>query len=332
MTALDHDVARRAPASPLATGLLFALVSAIAFGVSGPIASGLLATGWSPGAAVTARVVIAAVVLLPPAALALRGRRHVLRANVGLILAFGLVAVAGVQFGFFMAITTLPVGVALLIEYTAPAAVVVWMWLRHAQRPTGRTVLGALLAGVGLVLVLDLTSGAFAPSGVLWAIGAMACLAGYFVLSAGTDNGLPPIVLAAGGSAVAGLGLLAAGAVGVLPMTVSTQEVLLRGWTLPWWVPVLVLGVVSAAIAYGAGIAANRRLGARLASFVGLSEVVAGVLFAWLLLAEVPAVLQVIGGVLILGGVVLIKLGEPPHAVAAAHPDVVEAPRATLDP
>ena len=40
------------------------------------------------------------------------------------------------------------VGPALLIEYTAPAAVVVWLWLRHGQRPGPVTLAGAGARGV----------------------------------------------------------------------------------------------------------------------------------------------------------------------------------------
>ncbi len=83
-----------------------------------------------------------------------------------------------------------------------------------------------------------------------------------------------------------------------------------------WWVPLLVLGVVTAAIAYTTGIAAGRRLGSRLASFVALLEVVAGVLFAWLLLDELPRPVQLVGGVLILAGVVVVKLGEQTTAIS----------------
>ena len=63
-------------------------------------------------------------------------------------------------------------------------------------------------------------------------------------------------------------------------------------------------------VAYVTGIAASRRLGSRLASFVALIEVVAGVLWAWLLLDELPRPVQLLGGVLILAGVVAVKLGE----------------------
>ncbi len=66
------------------------------------------------------------------------------------------------------------VSVALLLEYTAPVAVVVWLWLRHGHRPSGLTLLGAAIAACGLVLVLDVISGAdLSAVGVLWALGAM---------------------------------------------------------------------------------------------------------------------------------------------------------------
>ena len=74
--------------------------------------------------------------------------------------------------------------------------------------------------------------------------------------------------------------------------------------------PLLLLGLVTAALAYVTGVAAGRRLGSRLASFVALSEVVAGVLWAWLLLGELPLPVQLLGGLLILAGVVCVKLGE----------------------
>ena len=67
--------------------------------------------------------------------------------------------VAGAQFAYFSAVQRMDVGPALLIEYTAPAAVVVWLWLRHGERPGPLTVAGAGLAALGLVLVLDLLSG-----------------------------------------------------------------------------------------------------------------------------------------------------------------------------
>ncbi len=120
-------------------------------------------------------------------------------------------SVAGTQFAYFSAVAAMDVGPALLIEYTAPAAIVAWLWLRHGERPGPLTLAGAGVAGVGLVLVLDLLSGAdLALGGVLWALAAMLGAATYFVTSADTRNGVPPFALAGGGLAIGAAGLGAA--------------------------------------------------------------------------------------------------------------------------
>ena len=313
MTTLANDIERGAapPTARLLPGLGFAVLSAMSFGLSGSLAKGLLDSGWTAGAAVTVRVLVAAAVLAVPAVLSLRGRWGLLRRNVGLVAVYGLVAVAGCQLSYFNAVVHMQVGVALLIEYTAPVAVIGWMWLRHGHRPGVLTLAGAAVAAAGLVLVLDLLSGAdLSIPGVMWALGAMAGAATYFVLSASEDNGLPPLVLAAAGLTLGAVALLVAGAVGIVPMRSSTASVSYDGATVAWWLPLLGLGVVTAALAYVSGIAAGRRLGSRLASFVALLEVLFALLFAWLLLGELPRLVQVLGGVLILAGVVVVKLGE----------------------
>lgn len=315
MSTMTRDMAPRGSAglgrSPVVSGLLLAVVSAASFGLSGSLVKGLLETGWTPGSAVLVRVAIAALVLAVPAAVTLRGRWGLLRRNAGLIVFFGLLGVAGTQFFYFQAVARMQVGVALLIEYTAPVAVVLWVWLRHGQRPGRLTLVGGAVAAAGLVLVLDLIGGvSVSLAGALWALAAMIGAASYFVIGAQEGNGLPPLVLAASGLVVGAVVLGLLGLVGLIPMTLATAPVTYAGGTVAWWLPVLGLGVVTAALSYATGIAASRRLGSRLASFVALLEVVAAVLFAWLLLGELPHPVQLVGGLLILAGVVVVKLGE----------------------
>jgi drug/metabolite transporter (DMT)-like permease len=314
-------------------GLLFAVASAASFGLSGSLARGLMDAGWSSAAAVVGRLLIGSAVLVPLAVVQLRGRWGLLRRNLGLVIAYGLVAVAGCQLAYFNAVAHMQVGVALLIEYTAPVPVVLWMWLRHKQRPGRLTVLGAVIGAAGLVLVLDLVSGfpgagAVDPVGVLWALGAMLGAATYFVLSntGEGDDALPGTVLAAAGLVIGAVVLLGAGLVGVVPLEMSIAPVHFATMDAPWWVVLGALGVVTAAIAYVTGILATRRLGSRLASFVALLEVVAAILFAWLLLAELPAAVQVAGGALVLVGIAVVKLGEGRGGKpAAAVPEEVPA-------
>uniref|UniRef100_UPI00262CB4C0 EamA family transporter n=1 Tax=uncultured Nocardioides sp. TaxID=198441 RepID=UPI00262CB4C0 len=309
MTTLTHDAPVSGPgasASRLSAGLTFALVSSLSFGLSGAVARGLLDTGWSPGAATLVRVSVAALVVLPLGLVALRGRWALLRSNATVVVLYGVLAVAGAQFCYFSAVQHMQVAPALLIEYTAPAAVVLWLWLRHGQRPGRITLAGAGVAAVGLVLVLDVVSGAdLSLVGVAWALGAMVGATAYFLISADEGNGLPPLTLAAGGLVIGSASLALLGVLGLLPMRVATAEVTYAGpagTTVAWWVPVLVLGLVTAGVAYTSGIAAGRRLGSRLASFVALTEVLAAVVAAWLLLGELPRAVQLLGGVLVLAG------------------------------
>ncbi|WP_312674892.1 EamA family transporter [Microbacterium sp.] len=310
MSAVADDITRTRVGMRL--GLPLAVAAAFAFGSSGAWARGLIDAGWTPGAAVTVRVWVAALVLLVPTLLALRGRWRALRRNAGMVCAYGLLAVAATQLCYFQAVAVMDVGIALLIEYTAPVAVLLWLWLRRGERPTRRSILGAGIAFVGLVLMLDIVTGAQVNVvGVLWALGAMVGAASYFVLSARADTGIPPIALAGSGLLLGAVGLSLAGLVGVLPFAWTTADVDYRFGAVPWFVPVLAIGVIATALAYVLGIVSTRMLGSRLASFVALAEVVAALLFGWLLLGQLPGPLQALGGVLVLAGVVVVKLGEP---------------------
>jgi drug/metabolite transporter (DMT)-like permease len=278
-------------------GTVMALISAAAFGSSGPMAKALLETGWSAGAVVLVRLGAAAIVLTLAAAVALRGRW---RPRVS-------------------SLRTLDVGVALLIEYLAPVLLLGWVSLRTRRLPGGATLLAAGLTLVGLAFVLELmgTIG-LDPVGVAWALGSAVCLAAFFVISAQQDADLPPLVMAAGGTLVGALVIGVAGVIGVVPLAFSTADVVLAGMSLGWWVPTAWLALVATVLAYLTGIGGILRLGSRSASFVALTEVLFAVLVSWALLAELPGWWQLLGGTLIVVGIVGIRRQE--RAGVAAMP------------
>ena len=308
------------------TGLAIGLLSAAAFGTSGTFGTSLIGAGWSPAGAVLARVSIAALVLTGPALVQLRGRWALLRRWGWRTVAYGCIGVATCQLGYFNAISRMPVGIALLIEYMGILLVVGWLWVRHGQRPRRLTIAGSVAAIGGLALMLDLSGpGGVSPVGVLWALLAAVSMAVYFILSAwsgtpsaDTSSGtaqapaeaLPPVVMTWGGMIVGAVVLAASGLAGVSPLAFSSADVTLLHHQVSWVVPILGLSVLAAAFAYVTGIGAARRLGAKLGSFVALAEVLFAVLFAWVLLHQVPSATQFLGGALILAGVVLVRLDE----------------------
>jgi len=304
------------------TGLLFAVSASLAFGVGGPFVHPLLEAGWSSSAAVLCRCAGTFLLLLIPALLLVRGHWSVLRRNWVTVLAYGAFAVAGTQLLYFSAITRMPVGAALLIEYLAPVLLVLWTWLRTRHRPGARVLAGSVLAVLGLVLVVDLGgAGGVDPVGPILALIAAVGVAIYYVINARIDPELHPIVLLTAAMAVGCVVLLALAVVGVTPLTFSFGDVLLAGVVAPWWLSAGVVVLVSTSAAYLLGIAGGARLGSRVSSFVGLFEVLFAVLAAWLLLGDLPAPIQLAGGVLILAGVVLVKLQreQPEAALGGAH-------------
>jgi drug/metabolite transporter (DMT)-like permease len=101
--------------------------------------------------------------------------------------------------------------------------------------------------------------------------------------------------------------------------------VTLAGVEVPWFVPLLWVSAIGTTVGYALGVKAVPRIGSRVASFVGLSEVLFALGFAWLFLGEVPAPIQFAGGALILGGVVLVRAdarstGAPKGEAAVVPP------------
>jgi drug/metabolite transporter (DMT)-like permease len=314
-------------------GVSIAVVSAATFGTSGTFGTSLLDDGWTPATAVLARIGLAALIVTVPAVLALRGRWGLLRRSAWMAVAYGLVGVAGCQVFYFYAISQMPVGVALLIEYTGSILVVAWLWLRHGQRPRWLTIAGAAAAVGGLALMVVIggsaeatstASAGISPAGLLWAALAAVSMAVYFVLSAATakpagagppqaapdEQSLPPIALAWAGLCVGAVALGVLQAVHALPFGASASDVTLMRHQVPPIVPIAGIALLSTVLGYSTGIVAARRLGAKLASFIGMAEILFAVIYAWILLGQLPSATQFAGGALILAGVSLVKIDE----------------------
>jgi drug/metabolite transporter (DMT)-like permease len=301
-------------------GLLLALVSAVTFGLSGPFAKALTDAGWSASGAVLVRLGGAAAILLVILAVRRPGTLAALRADGPALVLYGVPAMAGVQVAFFNALQYLPVTVALLLEYTGPVLVIGWVWLVRRQPPSLRTVLGAVVALFGLTLVVQLWSGiGLSTPGLLWGFAAAVCQASYFLIADRAGAVTPPLVLAGVGMTVGTVVVALLGLAGVLPIVIDTAAtgVFLAGVDVGWPAAAALLVVVASVIAYLTGVAAIARIGAARGSLVALLEVVASAVASWLLLGQVPAATQLVGGALILAGVALTSTAARPEPIPA---------------
>ncbi|MEU4998780.1 EamA family transporter [Streptomyces sp. NPDC021622] len=307
-------------------GLGLALGSAIAFGGSGVAAKPLIEAGLDPLHVVWLRVAGAALVMLP---VAWRHRALVLR-RPALLLGFGLLAVAGVQACYFAAISRIPVGVALLVEYLAPALVLGWVRFVQRRPVTRAAAVGVVLAVGGLACVVEVWAGlSFDAVGLLLALGAACCQVGYFVLS---DQGSD-----AGDEAPDPLGVIAYG----LLIGAAVLTVVARPWGMDWsvlggsadmdgssvpaWALIGWIVLVATVIAYVTGVLSVRRLSPQVAGVVACLEAVIATVLAWVMLGEHLSAPQIIGGAVVLAGAFIAQSSTPakprPEPAAGGVPD-----------
>ncbi|MEU6388158.1 EamA family transporter [Streptomyces sp. NPDC046939] len=309
-------------------GLGLALVSALAFGGSGVAAKPLIEAGLDPLSVVWLRVAGAALVMLPVA----WRHRALVRQRPLLLLGFGLLAVAGVQACYFAAISRIPVGVALLIEYLAPALVLGWVRFVQRKPVTRAAALGVVLAVGGLACVVEVWAGlSFDVLGLLLALAAACCQVGYFVLSdQGSDAG------ASGGEVPDPFGVIAYGLlVGALVLTavarpwsmdwpVLAGEATMNGTAVPAWLLLCWIVLLATVVAYVTGVVSVRRLSPQVAGVVACLEAVIATVLAWVLLGEHLSAPQLFGGAVVLVGAFIAQSSKP----AEPAPEQAAADRA----
>jgi drug/metabolite transporter (DMT)-like permease len=306
-------------------GLGFALFSALTFGASGPFAKALITAGISPEQAAWLRI-LGSAVLLVPLVLIFRGRAGIqaARRSWPQLVLYGLTGIAGCQTLFFIAASRLPVGIAILLEFSGPVLVVLWLKFGRKTVVPRSAALGVAIAVVGLGTVVEIWSGLQIDLiGLLCGLAAAACQATYFLLIEKLTGVADPLVMTAAGSVVGALLLTAVSAPWTVPWHVLSDTIAMGDRSAPGWTFAAFLIVVSTVIAYLAGAAAVQRLSAAVGGAVAYVEVVAAGIYAWILLGETLKPNQIIGGVIVLLGAYVAqssvgKAAPPDAAVPAA--------------
>lgn len=314
ISAVGHGhggVAENGAAKRRGAGLGIALLSAFAFGGSGVAAKPLIAAGLEPLHVTWLRVVGAALVMLPVA----WRHRALVRHRPALLAGYGLLAVAGVQACYFAAISRIPVGVALLVEYLAPALVLGWVRFVQKRPVTRAAAVGVVLAVGGLACVVEVWSGvSFDAIGLALALGAACCQVGYFVLSDhGTDgeNAADPLGVIAYGLLVGAAVLTLIARPWDTDWSVLSGSADMNGTQVPAAALLAWIVLVSTVAAYLAGVVSIRRLSPQVAGVVACLEAVIATVLAWVLLGEHLSAPQIVGGAVVLVGAFIAQSAKP---------------------
>lgn len=241
-----------------------------------------------------AAVLFWAAALRRGAALAGFGSRNVLAALA--LGAFGYALQAGLFFG---ALTRMDVSLLSMILYTYPATVTLGA-IALGRETASRRRIGALLvssSGVALVL-LGAGAAGFDYLGAAMGLGAALAYTGYILASDHVTGDLPTLPL----SALVTTGAAATfGIAGLLTGSIDT------GFSQDGWVWIGAIALVSTVTPILLFLSGLRRVGPSMAAILSTLEPPTTVLLAFAAFGESPTAIQLTGGALVLGAVLLLQ-------------------------
>ena len=292
------------------TRLGYAMVATAAtlFAVNGSVSKVVLGSGLSSLELAQIRATCAALGLLVFLLLFARPNLRVGGRELLFLVAFGIVGVALVQWLYFVAIHNLPVGVALLIEFTAPLFVALFARFVYKERIRRRIWVAVILCIAGLAVVVEVWAGvAFSTVGVTAALGGAFGLTAYLLMAERERRHRDPVSLSFYGFLFAALLWAVVQPLWEFPWGVLGDTVSLQGnlseHTAPVWLMVGFIIVVGTMITFSLLTAALRHISATRASIVATLEPVIATVVAWVWLGESFGPAQLIGGAVVLAGI-----------------------------
>lgn len=292
-------------------GTVLVVLASFCFGTAGPLVKPTMDAGLSPQQVASFRIAVAAVLLLAVVAVTRPGLLRVRRADLPVLAGYGLVGVAAVQLLYFAAVARIPIGVAMLLEFTAPILVALWVrFVRRVILPA-RMWIGTALALLGLAMVAEVWQGLRLDTlGVLFGIGAALCAATYFLVGEHAGRTIPPLGLVTWGMVIGAVVMAVISPPWSLPGDLLATNTDFGGLRVPVWVLLVTCAVVSTAAAYLLSVSALRLLPANVVSVLALCEPIIATAIAWLVLGQALTFVQVIGAAVLLAGATVVQLAS----------------------
>lgn len=301
-------------------GYLAATIAAIIFGTNGVVIKMLMDGTGVDGFQVTFLRVVGAAVLMGAVLLVRQpDALRITRKQILPLVAMGVVGVAMLQATYAQAVYLLPVGIALLLEYTAVLFVALIAHFFFREHVKARIWVSIAAVLIGLATVAEIWNSTLNVEGVLWAFGASASLTTYFVLGERQTGARHPLAVGFWGMAVASVfWLMFSGwwtvdpAVFARVIPYSADPAGVAG---PAWVLLVFVVVFGTFVTFALGLWSISILKATRSGIVATSEVLFAFLAAWLILGETLNGIQLVGAGIVLVGVILAQSARDNRAV-----------------
>ena len=289
--------------------MLFALGAAVLFGINASTTKVIIQAGMSAEQVVFTRSLFAFSLALIWALVANPGALKVKLRLVPLLILAGIVGAGMLQWTYSLAVVLLPVGIALLIEYTAVLWVPIIALVFFKEKVNRKIWLGAALVLGGLAVVAQIWDTQLDPVGIFFAFAAAASLTTYFITGERIQRVLPTNVTMVYAMGIASLFFLPFSNWGEFDFDRLGQQIdlsgNLTGITWPLWLLLIWLGVMGSFLPMGLSFLALRHLSATIVGIIATSETVLAFAFALLWLNEMMTLTQALGGIVVVTGILI---------------------------
>lgn len=250
----------------------------------------------------------AALILLAYILLKDKSQLKATRSEIKDLIIFGVIGIAAVTSFYFFAIKYLYVSVALIIEFTAPIWIVLYLKFVKKKSVPPTMWVGITFAFSGLILISQIWSGSsLHPLGVFVAFLDALALALYFIFADRLSQTRSSISLITWGMSVAAIFFALILPWWNFPFEFLTDTYSLQGelsaYSAPGWALILWIVVIGTVIPYLLTVTAIRELSASTSSVIGMTEPMFAGAIAWWLLSEAFTTIQLIGCAVVLIGI-----------------------------
>jgi drug/metabolite transporter (DMT)-like permease len=252
------------------------------------------------------------------------------------LIAFGVLGLALVQWTYFAAIDRLDIGIALLIQYTAPLLIALWARIVMGEHVRARVWIALCLALFGLALVVDVWRGLSLDGvGVVFSFGAALSFAFYILMAERGVGARDPVSLVCLGLAFSSAFWAVVQPWWTFPAEIVDDDVSLLGnlseHSLPVWLLILWVVVFGTMVPFGLLVGGLRHLSATRVGIAAMFEPVAATIVAFLWLDEALSGFQAVGGALVLAAILLAQTAREDPAPRTDRPIVLARPSAEID-
>lgn len=300
-------------------GYLYALLASLLFGLNGSTTKVIVEAGLSPAQLTFIRVTVIAVLAGGLLLITNRAAFRIDRRQVAVMALLGVAGVALIQWFYAVAISLLPVGIALMLEYSGVLVIALVARFIFKEKVKSRIWLAIVCVLIGMAVVSEVWASTLSPLGVLAGVLAAICLAVYFLVGERQVASSSPLAVSFWSMVFAsGFWLLFSAWWQIDPALLQRPTELtgnLAAVSVPLWGILLWNGVVGSFAPYLLSYMALGRLTATAAGVVSASEVVFAFGFAFLWLGESLSSVQLIGAALVLVGIVVAQTARANKAV-----------------